>query len=358
MRTIKKVPTPFHDDKIARPVENEQEIKGVLAPIATKVLMKILFAARMARFDLLRAVQGLASRVTKWSADCDKALHRLVCYVDTTKDLKMSCFIGDPITQCRLWIFADADHAGEHDSKSTSGCVLALVGPNTYYPLTAFSKKQTSVSMSSTESEVVAANVSLRAVGLPSAGLWAYLQNAGGISTKSPPEGKVVTKVDSGDYWIYEPHRFMLSRVHKRVRNALFDPESTKDCPVNCKMLGRSRTTIMIDEEAEVDLMQDDWKFQPHRPVKRWTGRTLFRVYGMFDIDYQIESTEIREAVTDWDYVGDERIGSASISLFGPMCLRGVFVEDNQSTIRILESISSHGQNPKSEFSLVGGTIP
>ena len=58
----------------------------------------------------------------------------------------------------------------------------------------------------------------------------------------------------------------------------------------------------------------------------------------MFDVDYQIESTEIREAVTDWDYVGDERIGSASISLFGPKCLRGVFVEDNQSTIRILES--------------------
>ena len=32
------------------------------------------------------------------------------------------------------------------------------------------------------------------------------------------------------------------------------------------------------------------------------------------------------------------KLGSASISLFGPKCLRGVFVEDNQSTIRILES--------------------
>ena len=52
----------------------------------------------------------------------------------------------------------------------------------------------------------------------------------------------------------------------------------------------------MIDEKAEVDLMQDDWRFQPHRPVKGWTGRTLFRVYGMFDVDYQIESTEIGEA--------------------------------------------------------------
>ena len=53
--------------------------------------------------------------------------------------------------------------------------------------------------------------------------------------------------------------------------------------------------------------MQDDWGFQAYGPVKGWTGRTLFRVYGMFDVDYQIESTEIREAVTDWDYVGDVR---------------------------------------------------
>ena len=34
--------------------------------------------------------------------------------------------------------------------------------------------------MSSTEAEVVAANITLRAVGLPSSGLWTYLQNAGG----------------------------------------------------------------------------------------------------------------------------------------------------------------------------------
>ena len=38
---------------IARPTVNESEPKGRLQSIASKVLMKILFAARMARFDLL-----------------------------------------------------------------------------------------------------------------------------------------------------------------------------------------------------------------------------------------------------------------------------------------------------------------
>ena len=184
---LKKVSTPFYDDKIARPVETEAEHKGKLAPIASRVLMKLLFAARMARYDLLRAVQGLASRVTKWSSDCDKALHRLMCYIESTKDYTMRCFVGDSPSECKLWLFADSDHAGEHDNKSTSGGILVLVGPNTYYPLAAFSKKQTSTALSSTEAEVVCANVALRALGLPSSALWSVLLNAGGdTATKSP----------------------------------------------------------------------------------------------------------------------------------------------------------------------------
>ena len=34
---LKKVATPFHDDKIARPVETEAEVKGELAPIASRL---------------------------------------------------------------------------------------------------------------------------------------------------------------------------------------------------------------------------------------------------------------------------------------------------------------------------------
>ena len=87
----------------------------------------------------------------------------------------MQGVIGDKIGDCKLWLFCDADWAGERDSKSTSGCALFLVGPNTYYPLNAFSKKQTSITMSSTESEVVSANHGVRAQGLPSLSLWTFL---------------------------------------------------------------------------------------------------------------------------------------------------------------------------------------
>ena len=62
---------------------------------ASKVLMKVLYAARMARFDLLRAVGGLASMVTKWDHDCDRQLYRLMCYIQSSLDLKMVSWCGD-----------------------------------------------------------------------------------------------------------------------------------------------------------------------------------------------------------------------------------------------------------------------
>ena len=141
--------------------------------------MKVLFAARMARYDLLRATQGLFSRVTKWSHDCDVALHRLMSYIHRTLDHKTTDFlyIGDPPEKCKLWLFADSDHAGEHDSRSTSGCV-----------------KQTSTAMSSTEAEVVSANLSMRTVGLPSSCLWQVIRQAGGVQTSSTVETEAKMK--------------------------------------------------------------------------------------------------------------------------------------------------------------------
>ena len=92
--SLSKVSTPFIGSKVARPVASEEEPKGRLQTIAAKVLMKFLFAARMARYDLLRATQSLASRVSKWSTECDSALHRLVSYTHCSKDLNAGFYRG------------------------------------------------------------------------------------------------------------------------------------------------------------------------------------------------------------------------------------------------------------------------
>ena len=84
----------FTEAGLARPTASDDEVPGKLKGIASKVLIKILFAARMARFDLLRATQRLASRVTKWSQECDVSLHWLVSYIHHSKGMFLQGFVG------------------------------------------------------------------------------------------------------------------------------------------------------------------------------------------------------------------------------------------------------------------------
>eukprot|EP00972_Heterocapsa_arctica_P074399 10979539-Heterocapsa_arctica.AAC.1 len=57
--------------------------------------MKILDGARLARFDLLRAVGALATKITKWDSRCDRMLHRLVCYIHSSLYLKLREYVGE-----------------------------------------------------------------------------------------------------------------------------------------------------------------------------------------------------------------------------------------------------------------------
>ncbi|CAE8734045.1 unnamed protein product, partial [Polarella glacialis] len=122
---LKKASTPFLDeDKLPEEDDNEP---GKLADAACSVLMKVLYGARLARFDRLKAVAGLASKVTTWSVSCDKRLFRLMCYINDSKGLKMRGYVGrdDKAEDLFLRLFADADFAGCRDTaRSTSGVFL------------------------------------------------------------------------------------------------------------------------------------------------------------------------------------------------------------------------------------------
>ena len=147
-----------------------------LPSYAAKVLMKILYAARYARHDLLRAVCYLAQFITKWNEQCDRRLYRLVSYIHSTYHIRMTGWVGDDIKGVSPHIFADADFAGDSKkSRSTSGFHLALLGPSTVFPLAGQSKKQGCVSHSTPEAEVVAADHALRTAGIPCLDLWDLL---------------------------------------------------------------------------------------------------------------------------------------------------------------------------------------
>ena len=72
-----------------------------------------------------------------------------------------------------LGSFQDSDFAGDvEESKSASGGVLCIFGSRTCVPVSWMWKKQTPVSHSSTESEVISLDAGLRMDGLPALDLW------------------------------------------------------------------------------------------------------------------------------------------------------------------------------------------
>ena len=88
--------------------------------------------------------------------NCDKRLNRLISYIHHSSEYKQYCYVGNTAKQCRLGLFQDSDFAGDlEDSKSTSGGTLCVFGSHTIVPISWMCKKQTSVSHSSTESEII-----------------------------------------------------------------------------------------------------------------------------------------------------------------------------------------------------------
>ena len=110
----------------------------------------------------------LARSITKWTKACDKRLNRLISCIHHTCEYRQYCHVGNSAEQCRLGLFQDSDFTGDlEDSKSTSGGTLYVFGSHTFVPISWMCKKQTSVSHSSTESEIIALDAGLRLDGLP-----------------------------------------------------------------------------------------------------------------------------------------------------------------------------------------------
>ena len=145
---LRQVSTPCVDE---HSIASENfDVKGELAHCCSRIVLKALFSARRSRPDTLWSVNTLARNVTKWTKADDQRLHRLISYLHSTQNFTQIAFVGDDFDDCHLALFADASFAGDlQDSKSTSGCFLALVGPRTFVPISWFTKKQTVISHSS-----------------------------------------------------------------------------------------------------------------------------------------------------------------------------------------------------------------
>ena len=102
--------------------------------------------------------------------------------------------MGNTAKQCRLGLCQDSDFAGDlEDSKSTSGRTLCVFGSHTFVPTSWMCKKQTAVSHSSTEYEIISLDTGLRLDGLPALELWDLIISVfGNVSQISDRTGRPV----------------------------------------------------------------------------------------------------------------------------------------------------------------------
>ena len=106
-------------------------------------------------------------------ASCDKLVARLISNIHHISEYWQYCYVGNRHNNADLDCYKTSDFAGDlEDSKSTSKGVLYIFGSHTFVPISWMCKKQTSVSRSSREAEIISLDAGLRMDGIPALTLW------------------------------------------------------------------------------------------------------------------------------------------------------------------------------------------
>ena len=206
----------------------------------------------------------MQDRSQKWTKACDKRLNRLISYIRHTCEYKQYCHVGNTAKQCRLGLFQDSDFAGDlEDSKSTSGGTLCIFGSHTFVPISWMCKKQTAVSHSSTESEIISLDTGLRSDRLPALELWDLIVSVFGSMTQtSDRTGRPVdterSQKSQGKINVLKKIDSVPSNVQSSRQEALMYVFQDNDAVIKMIIKGRSPTMRHVSRTHRVAL---DWLF-------------------------------------------------------------------------------------------------
>ena len=218
----------------------------------------------------------LARSITKWTKACDKRLSRLISYIHKTGEYKQNCHVGNTAKQCRLGLFQDSDFAGDlEDSKSTSGGgTLCVFGSHTFVPISWMCKKQTSVSHSSTESEIISLDTGLRLDGLPALELWDLIVSVlGNISRVSDRSGKPVNGEDK----------------HHKSHNKIDVMKDIDSVPSNFQSARQEALLYVFEDNEAVIKMIMKGRSPTMRHVSRTHRVALDWLFDRFSLDPKIQ---------------------------------------------------------------------
>ena len=278
-----KVSTPCIDDHHFK--EEELKSVGELSHVCSQIVLKCLYLARIGRLGILWSVNKLARSITKWTKACDKRLNRLKFYIHHTCDYKQYCHVGNTAKQCRLGLFQDSDVAGDfEDSKSTSGGTLCVCGSRTFVPICWMCKKQTSVSHSSTESEIISLDAGLRLDGISALDLWDLIVSVLGNTTQNRVERRdpLLNKREVCS----PPHTFHKLKQSQRVINDLGNVDFI---PSNVNSSHQEALLYVFEDNEAVIKMIIKGRSPTKRPVSRTHRVALDWSFDRINLDSKIQ---------------------------------------------------------------------
>ena len=292
-----KVSTPCIDDHHFK--EEELKSVGELSKVCSQIVLKCLYLARIGRPDILWSVNKLARSITKWTKACDKRLNRLISYIHHTCEYKQYCHVGNTAKQCRLGLFQDSDFAGDlEDSKSTSGGTLCVFGSHTFVPISWMCKKQTSVSHSSTESEIISLDAGLRSDGIPALDLWDLIVFVLGNTTQNHDRtGKPV---------------FAVIRITCKSRGVINSLDNVDLVPSNVQFSHQEALLYVFEDNEAVIKMIIKGRSPTMRHVSRTHRVALDWLFDRINLDPKIQinyidtKNQLADMLTKGNFTRDE----------------------------------------------------
>ena len=206
--------------------------------------------------------------------------------------------MGNTAKLCRLGLFQDSDFAGDlEDSKNTSGGTLCIFGSHTFVPISWMCKKQTAVSHSSTESEIISLDTGLRKDGLPALELWDLIVSVfGSVSHVSDRSGQP-------DNDVHKHHK-----SQKRI-NVM---ENIDSVPSNVQSSRQEASLYVFEDNEAVIKMIIKGRSHTMRHVSRTHRVVLDWLFDRINLDYKIQikyidtKNQLADILTKGSFTRDE----------------------------------------------------
>ena len=216
--------------------------------------------------------------------------------------------MGNTAKQCSLGLFRDSDFAGDfEDSKSTSGGTICVFGSHTFVPMSWMCNKQTAVSHSSTEAEIIPLDTGLRLGGLLALELWDLIVLVLRNTNQSNKE--------QGDPFVNKrevrspPRKIQKRKQSQRVIN---DLDNVDFIPSNVNSSHQEALLYLLEDNVAVIKMIIEGRSPTMRHVTRTHRVALDWLFDQINLDHKIQikyidtKNQLTDILTKGNFTRDE----------------------------------------------------